>query len=64
MLTIRNLQAGDIEPIANAFAAIGWNKPAVQYERYLAEQTAGERDVLVALVDGVARALFQLPLQA
>jgi GNAT superfamily N-acetyltransferase len=52
MLTIRNLQSDDIEPIARAFAAIGWNKPAVQYERYLAEQTAGERDVPVALVDG------------
>lgn len=52
-LTIRLLEASDIAPIAAAFAAIGWNKPAVQYERYLAEQAAGERTVLVALLEGV-----------
>ena len=52
-LTIRPLQAQDIQPIADAFTQIGWNKPASQYERYLAEQTSGQRDVLVALVDNV-----------
>ena len=52
-LTIRPLQAQDIQPIADAFTQIGWNKPASQYERYLAEQTSGQRDVLVALVDDV-----------
>ena len=52
-LTIRHLQAHDIEPMAAAFAALGWNKPASQYERYLAEQEAGERIVLVALMDDV-----------
>ncbi len=51
-LTIRLLEAGDIGPIAAAFAAIGWNKPAAQYERYLSEQQQGTRQVLVALVDG------------
>jgi GNAT superfamily N-acetyltransferase len=49
--TIRPLQASDPAPIAAAFAAIGWSKPAAQYERYLAEQEAGERDVFVASVD-------------
>lgn len=52
-LTIRPLQSQDIEPIAQAFGQLGWNKPASQYERYLAEQTAGQRAVLVALVNDV-----------
>lgn len=46
--SIRLLQADDIPVIAAAFAALGWHKPAVQYERYLAEQHRGERDALVA----------------
>src|SRR5438552_2058169 len=45
---IRLLEGEDIEPISAAFAAIGWNKPASQYARYLAEQEAGQRTVLVA----------------
>ena len=51
-LQIRPLQAQDIQPMAQAFAAIGWNKPASQYERYLAEQAADERVCLVAFVEG------------
>ncbi|HEU4884517.1 MAG TPA: GNAT family N-acetyltransferase [Longimicrobium sp.] len=50
--TIRPLRASDPAVIAAAFAAIGWSKPRAQYERYLAEQAAGERDVFVAWVDG------------
>lgn len=42
------LQACDIQPIADAFEAIGWNKPASQYRRYLAEQEQARRTVLVA----------------
>ena len=30
---------------------MGWNKPAAQYERYLAEQREGRREVLVAFVE-------------
>lgn len=52
-LQIRHLEAGDIPSIADAFAALGWDKPASQYEGYLAEQNTGERPVLVALLDGV-----------
>jgi GNAT superfamily N-acetyltransferase len=48
MLNIRLLQSSDIPPIAAAFAALGWDKPASQYEQYLSEQEAGQRDVLVA----------------
>jgi ribosomal protein S18 acetylase RimI-like enzyme len=52
-LLIRSLQTQDIDPIAAAFTAIGWNKPASQYERYLAEQDAGQRIILVAFVDHI-----------
>ena len=52
MLKLYPLTAEDIEPIAESFAAIGWNKPAAQYARYLAEQEQGTRHVLVAFVDG------------
>lgn len=51
-LTIRLLETGDAHGIAAAFTAVGWNKPASQYERYLAEQERGERVILVAFVDG------------
>jgi GNAT superfamily N-acetyltransferase len=47
-LIIRLLEAEDIPTIASAFAAIGRDKSASQYERYLAEQQRGERVVLVA----------------
>jgi GNAT superfamily N-acetyltransferase len=50
---LRLLQRNDIQSIAAAFAAIGWNKPVSQYERYLGQQDSGERVVLVAFVDGV-----------
>jgi GNAT superfamily N-acetyltransferase len=49
--SLRPLQACDVAPIASAFAALGWNKPASQYEHYLQEQEAGRRIVLVAFVD-------------
>lgn len=48
--TIRPLQPSDPSPIAAAFDAIGWAKPREQYERYLAEQQAGHRDVFVVWV--------------
>src|SRR5689334_13213547 len=52
MLTIRHLEAQDVEIIAAAFQQIGWNKPVAQYERYLAQQTYGRRPVFVAFLDG------------
>jgi GNAT superfamily N-acetyltransferase len=48
MLTIRLLKPTDIAPIAAAFAELGWDKPASQYKKYLSEQEAGQRVVLVA----------------
>lgn len=47
-LSIHLLKAEDIPAIAAAFAALGWDKPAAQYEGYLAEQQRGERVALVA----------------
>lgn len=51
-LDIRLLHGQDISEIAHAFAALGWNKPASQYERYLSEQLRDERIMLVASQDG------------
>lgn len=51
MTEIRKLLTEDISSIAEAFAKIGWNKPASQYERYLSEQSAGTRQVFVAFED-------------
>jgi GNAT superfamily N-acetyltransferase len=47
-VSIRLLAAGGIPVITSAFSALDWHKPAVQYERYLAEQRRGERAVLVS----------------
>ncbi|MBF6332507.1 GNAT family N-acetyltransferase [Nocardia transvalensis] len=44
--------ATDPSVIARAFAEIGWDKPAEQYERYLADQEAGRRVGLVAEAEG------------
>ncbi|HEX8691080.1 MAG TPA: GNAT family N-acetyltransferase [Longimicrobium sp.] len=49
---VRGLAADDIEPIVSAFAAAGWPKPRQQYERYLGEQAAERRVVLVAWCGG------------
>lgn len=51
-LAIRLLNAADPPVFEEAFSAQGWNKPAAQFERYLAEQERGERTVLVAQLDG------------
>lgn len=52
MISIACLKHSDINEIAAAFALLGWNKPASQYQNYLDEQTAGKRLVLVARIDG------------
>jgi GNAT superfamily N-acetyltransferase len=51
-LTIRPLESGDVAPISAAFSGLGWNKPRLQYERYLSEQQRGKRKVFVAFVRG------------
>lgn len=52
MVEIRALKAEDIQSITSAFAELGWNKSASQYEEYLADQEAERRDVLVATING------------
>lgn len=52
-LKITFLTQDDVPSIVNAFAAIGWNKPATQYQKYLEEQKAGKRLVWVATQNGV-----------
>jgi GNAT superfamily N-acetyltransferase len=51
-MRIRLLEERDIQVIADAFMAIGWDKPRSQYQRYLAEQEAGRRTVLIAFAEG------------
>jgi GNAT superfamily N-acetyltransferase len=50
--SIRLLERNNIPEIVNAFQKLGWNKPALQYERYLMEQKLKTRDVYVAFVKG------------
>lgn len=52
IISIRPLETADPAVISSAFDAIGWDKPVDQYQRYLAEQEAGNRDVFVAMFDG------------
>ncbi len=52
-ITTRLLRTKDIQPIATAFLALGWNKPASQYEHYLTDQESGLRTVFVAETEGV-----------
>lgn len=53
---IRHMQARDPAVLEAAFTAIGWDKPAAQYERYLAEAERGERVPLVAEIRAAQRA--------
>jgi GNAT superfamily N-acetyltransferase len=48
---IRLLESDDIPQIGRAFQALGWNKPASQYEHYLLDQFSGLRDVDVAFIE-------------
>ena len=50
-LQIKPLESDHILYIAAAFQKLGWRKPASQYEKYLEEQNAGTRNVLVAFLD-------------
>ena len=51
-IVIRDMMEVDCPVISAAFAAQGWQKPAVLYLRYLDEQRAGQRSVLLAEWDG------------
>lgn len=51
-LQLRRLNETDPQIISDAFKQIGWRKTAAQYERYLAQQSAGTRVCLVAEAAG------------
>lgn len=51
-ITLRALRAKDAALVAAAFSAQGWHKPAAQFLTYLRQQEAGDRDVLVAEMNG------------
>jgi len=53
MLAIAPLQPADVAEIAAAFAKLGWNKPAANYERYLDEAARGVRTTIVARWNGM-----------
>ena len=59
-IAIRLLQAEHIEPMSAAFSEIGWNKPATQFELYLAEQAQRRRVVLVAFADELFRGYINI----
>lgn len=51
-ITVRPLLPADVDLLPPAFAEVNWpGKTADQYRRYLAEQAAGTRSVLVASMD-------------
>lgn len=52
-IELRLLAEDDVAVIAEAFSAIGWDKPASQYLTYLRAQSAGEKLVWVARRKGV-----------
>ena len=49
---IRRLEEADATALEEAFAEMGWNKPAAQFLRYFREQETGHRTVLVAELEG------------
>ena len=51
-ISIRRMIVTDPEIITKAFAAQGWNKPLMQYRKYLSEQTDGTREILIAEAGG------------
>jgi GNAT superfamily N-acetyltransferase len=53
LVHVRLIRSTDIELVAEACADAGMNKPVSLFERYLAEQSRGQREVLLAFQDGV-----------
>ncbi len=49
---MRVLEQSDADAFAEAFAEMGWKKPAAQFNQYFREQEAGRRTVLVAEWEG------------
>ena len=52
IVEIRPLEEADASAFEEAFAEMGWSKPAAQFLRYFQEQESGHRTVLVAQWEG------------
>lgn len=52
MLLLRKIKDSDPVKISQAFHTQGWNKPTSQYEQYFQYQKTGERDIIIAELDG------------
>ena len=50
-LILREIRETDCKKISDAFQKQGWDKPVSQFEKYLAYQLKGERDVIIAELD-------------
>ena len=51
-LELREIRKSDCQKIGESFHLQGWNKPVSQFEKYLEYQENGERDVIVAVLNG------------
>ncbi len=49
---LRNIFPEDCTLISQAFVAQNWTKPVAQYERYIEYQNTGERDIIIAELNG------------
>ena len=52
-LLLRKIKKSDPPKIAQAFHVQGWDKPISQYEQYFEYQETGERDIIIAELEGV-----------
>lgn len=51
-LFLREIRESDCEKISQAFQQQGWGKPVAQFRKYLAYQEKGERDIIIAELNG------------
>ena len=52
ILELREIRKEDCVVISQAFLEQGWNKPKEQYLKYLSYQENGERDIIIATLNG------------
>ncbi len=52
-LILRKIKFADCQTITDAFKEQKWNKPVSQYHEYINFQERGERDIIIAELDGV-----------
>lgn len=51
-LKLREIRIEDCQVISNAFTQQGWTKPVSQYLKYVEYQENGERDIIIAELNG------------